>query len=784
MKNGLLVFIIYIFWKNISFSSTFEDIKFGGEFQLNYGLAKKEEKKLDGKLTLGAAVDRFSLLTTVNLERENITTEKPSLSYPALQIQTKKVTFGLGRVGISSDYYSSSGDGIYARMKDGTSISYNYEEKTSYISTNFSFKKYSLSLHPAFFKTKKYSYFEISSSFSPAKYLNFDTSCTTYTGQLYYKIHPIYSKDRYYISYKLMRTPFLTQSIDIDPIPTKTKEIYVRYNTSNNINGGNIIYQNKKTKNYNTYSRYGSIGFSQPIKKISLDLSYSSFKTKDNIIPKTTETNTTQLRLRQMQKKQPIVLTYTHKDISQTHFERKIEEKINKLSLSKLLELYPNGATCSFGISRTLAKKRTTDDGYVYVFYPLDGKASLTEKFLTLEYFTSTSQDEFDERNIYEGITLRYTQYFGDDIYQLVEPRKTSIKGVVFLDKNANGKKDKGERGIKDVHIELNRMFDAKTNRKGKFKFEDIEAKDAEITINTETLPAGWRAKEDTVKVKLRPNKKTVVYIPVILAGSAKGYVFEDKNDNDILDEDDAPVKDIRITIDEVSDWTNGDGEYIITNILPGKYKVLVDKDTLPLYYEVKTKEMEIDIIPSKEVIIPPFLLKKVDYILPPEEEEIPLPTILMPTPTPVPVYTGELPQGPLFGKEMTLYEIEKKFKERGVSLFPLRRKFIIYFDEGETKTLSLAMKNLLDECIASALSYPEYVVYIEGHSDMYEDDKEMFGLERAKAISNYMINTGKLSPENVYFRGVEKAKPLATSETPEGRARNRRVEITIYLPK
>lgn len=754
-------------------SPSLQDVKFGGDLQLNYSLLKDAEGKFDGNLHLGAGIGRFSLLSTINFDQKNIIFSKPSINYGSLEIKINNITLGWGGVGVSSEFYSSSGDGAYLRLKDkrNTYLSYNLKEKIPYLQTTFNLKKYSL--RTTFFKTQKCLYWEAGTNFKALKYLNFDISGTTYQDELYYKVQPTYSSNRYHISYEIMKTPFFSPTVDKEPLPAKRKELYLKYNLGEQ---ANLIYKNRKVRNYNFSTRYVDIGFSRPVKNIFTDVSYSSHLTKDNFnLGQNTETNTTSLRIREFRKRQPLSLQYTHRTVKQIFKEKKWTSR--KLRLVKTLELYPNGVISSFGVSRSWNRKQVLDDGYIYIFYPVDGKGSFSKKFLTLEYFTSSSVDEYDEKTYFEGITLRYNHYFGDDIYRLGEPRKTSLQGMVFIDKNGNHKKDKGEKGIKNIFVQLDGKFDAKTNKRGEFNFEEIEGQAAEITVETETLPDGYGIKDSYKKVTLKPSKKTKVYLPVQMFGRARGIVFEDKNDNNIFDEKDAPCRDIRVIIDDTSDWTTENGDYAF-NVLPGEYIVKIDEESLPPYYIPKVEEVKVNIVSSKEVIILPLPLQKIEYILKEEKEEEILPEIKMVSPP----FLLEILEGPMFTEEKTPLQLERKFKEKGLTLSPLSRKFTIYFDEGETKKVKLDMKRQLDECVLVANSYPDYIVYLNGHSDIYED--EMAGFTRARTLSNYLINTGKLKEDRVYFYGLGKTNPLATSETPAGRARNRRVEITIYLTK
>jgi chemotaxis protein MotB len=55
----------------------------------------------------------------------------------------------------------------------------------------------------------------------------------------------------------------------------------------------------------------------------------------------------------------------------------------------------------------------------------------------------------------------------------------------------------------------------------------------------------------------------------------------------------------------------------------------------------------------------------------------------------------------------------------------------------------------------------------------------EMLSQKRAESVMQYMISQG-VKPNLVTARGYGAADPVASNKTPQGRAQNRRVEITL----
>lgn len=83
---------------------------------------------------------------------------------------------------------------------------------------------------------------------------------------------------------------------------------------------------------------------------------------------------------------------------------------------------------------------------------------------------------------------------------------------------------------------------------------------------------------------------------------------------------------------------------------------------------------------------------------------------------------------------------------------------------------------------------YADYDIEIIGHTDsvpivsfsVYADNLDL-SFARAKSVAMYLINNNNLSISNITFSGRGEYEPVASNDTEEGRAQNRRVEVRIY---
>ncbi len=107
-----------------------------------------------------------------------------------------------------------------------------------------------------------------------------------------------------------------------------------------------------------------------------------------------------------------------------------------------------------------------------------------------------------------------------------------------------------------------------------------------------------------------------------------------------------------------------------------------------------------------------------------------------------------------------------------------------ILFDKG-TASLNKQSKEALLGVISQLEEYPNSTIKIEGHTDNMPINTAQFPsnmyLSAARAIAVYEYYMAKgIAPERMSAEGYAEYKPIAPNDTPENRAKNRRVEIYI----
>lgn len=104
-----------------------------------------------------------------------------------------------------------------------------------------------------------------------------------------------------------------------------------------------------------------------------------------------------------------------------------------------------------------------------------------------------------------------------------------------------------------------------------------------------------------------------------------------------------------------------------------------------------------------------------------------------------------------------------------------------VLFVTGKAELLPIARDRLNQVAQSLKELDDDKLVSIEGYTDSRgADDMNMkLSTDRANAVKDYLVSQG-VKPEKVRAIGRGEASPVASNDTPEGRANNRRVEIVV----
>jgi outer membrane protein OmpA-like peptidoglycan-associated protein len=110
-----------------------------------------------------------------------------------------------------------------------------------------------------------------------------------------------------------------------------------------------------------------------------------------------------------------------------------------------------------------------------------------------------------------------------------------------------------------------------------------------------------------------------------------------------------------------------------------------------------------------------------------------------------------------------------------------LRLDSLSLFDTGKAVLKPGSLKMLVT-ALVDIKARPGWLIVVAGHTDSTGNAlaNQQLSLKRAEALRDWMLSTSDVSPTCFAVQGFGASRPIATNDTPDGRALNRRVEISL----
>jgi chemotaxis protein MotB len=121
------------------------------------------------------------------------------------------------------------------------------------------------------------------------------------------------------------------------------------------------------------------------------------------------------------------------------------------------------------------------------------------------------------------------------------------------------------------------------------------------------------------------------------------------------------------------------------------------------------------------------------------------------------------------------------RIDEKGL-VISLREKYM--FDSGKAEIYPEA-KIILEEIVKECLTVPNNM-NVEGHTDNVPIHTSEFpsnwelSAARATNVTRYLVEKLEFPPKRIASGGYGEYHPVATNDTPDGRAKNRRVDVIV----
>ncbi len=222
--------------------------------------------------------------------------------------------------------------------------------------------------------------------------------------------------------------------------------------------------------------------------------------------------------------------------------------------------------------------------------------------YAELSYKASDNKEIYGSanvRNIWadkEGVTKRIDATFNAGMRYVWDTGVRwesvgNVQGCVFKDLNSDGLRQRDEAPVAGVRVWLGKDKYETTDTFGYYRFKNIRARKAYITLDTSTLPQGFVVTVPvTQEVAVTHHKTSQIDFGIISRTEISGLVFEDTNGNGEYDRDDKGVMGILLTLEDGSQAeTDNTGRYTFSHVATGGHTITLSLDSIPVYYLPET---------------------------------------------------------------------------------------------------------------------------------------------------------------------------------------------------
>ncbi len=204
---------------------------------------------------------------------------------------------------------------------------------------------------------------------------------------------------------------------------------------------------------------------------------------------------------------------------------------------------------------------------------------------LTLERLFDGIWDQDPEHVI--GFSVSRALSFADGMikpYRYTEEDLSArVGGVVYLDINANGRFDEGDKALAGIKILTDGRL-AISNEKGEYMFSNLPPGIYRVDFHLPSLPANYTPVTGPQLIRLRAQENFFIDFAVTVNGSISGLVFLDSNANGELDTGEPPLSWVGVILDggRQKTFTGADGAFYFEGVSLGAHGITLDPESLP----------------------------------------------------------------------------------------------------------------------------------------------------------------------------------------------------------
>src|SRR5271166_1511096 len=203
----------------------------------------------------------------------------------------------------------------------------------------------------------------------------------------------------------------------------------------------------------------------------------------------------------------------------------------------------------------------------------------------------------------------------------------------------------------------------------------------------------------------------------------------------------------------------------------------------------VQVPHVKVPEVQPSEIQTPPAPppLVQVPHVKVPEVQPSEIPTPATPPPLVATTYVEKLREIKLpDGKSLNLPEssfLNEVYKYLNDATATPGRTFV--FDGQDFDAVAIKMRPETETAVTHLTTllgaFPNVTLRIDGHTDRSADPvaDKWLSLERAEALKSLLVKAG-VPADRIKTSGLGSERPVASNDTPEGRAKNRRIELSL----
>ncbi len=197
-----------------------------------------------------------------------------------------------------------------------------------------------------------------------------------------------------------------------------------------------------------------------------------------------------------------------------------------------------------------------------------DGNAS--------KVLSHTGNPSYDDFEVHLGVRIT----FGGATYW--DPLGT-VSGIVFKDRNGDGKFVSGDEGIAGVKVKVGDK-EVITDKYGRYRVQ-IRAKGVQVVPVLDTIPGGLIfSTSSTLNVGIIQGRETQADFGLISQTGIYGIVFVDKNGSGVPNSTDKFIGKVKVVLDgKIIQKSDAHGAFYFRKVTPGEHIISIDINTLAL---------------------------------------------------------------------------------------------------------------------------------------------------------------------------------------------------------